>query len=102
MEDRDYLIQSGGIELIAETKTKGTIDPYIDERVRALSDALVDELVALRKKKRLTQQDVADMIGIPRANISRIERKLYTPTLGLLMKYADSLGKTLQIQMVEK
>jgi len=53
---------------------------------------LVDQLVTLRKDSGMTQQNIADMTGMARANIARIESKKYVPTLEVLMRYAACLG----------
>ena len=41
----------------------------------------MDQLVVYRKKLKLTQLDIADMTGIKRANIARIELKKNEATL---------------------
>ena len=44
-------------------------------------DKLVETIHALRKKKGLTQAQLADATGINRAMIGRIENKDYVPTV---------------------
>lgn len=92
--DQEYLIEKSKIKTIDENE----VEIYTKE----VSDALVSELVQLRKMNKITQQELADAIGIQRANVSRLERKLYTPTLGILMKYADSLGKRIHLELRDK
>ena len=86
----DYIIQTEQGEVLIETST------------HKLRDALVDELVAERKRLGYTQQDVADKINIKRANLSRLEGKKHVPTLELLIKYADCLGLKLDVSLMPK
>lgn len=74
-------------------------DVYIENYTRELSDDIVDQLIEVRKSKGMSQQDVADASGLPRANISRIERKLYTPTIAVLSKYALGMGKKIRLEI---
>ena len=91
MENMDYMIEVDGRSVLVEK--------VVEQKTRDVSDELVDRLVAMRKAAGMTQQDIADIVGLPRANISRLERKLYTPTLGILMKYAGSLGKRISLEL---
>lgn len=53
------------------------------------------KLRTLRKGKKLTQQDVADRLGLVRATVSNYEVGKRTPHLSLLKKFADFYGVTL-------
>lgn len=74
-------------------------DLVIETAALTQSSCLIDQLIALRKEKNLTQQDVADASGMCRANIARIERKKYTPTLDVLMRYANCLGYDIKLSL---
>lgn len=50
----------------------------------------------------MTQKDVADILGTKRPNITRFENGTYNPTLDFLVKVAESMGKELEIKLVEK
>lgn len=50
------------------------------------------KLRTLRKQKKLTQQDVADRIGLSRATLSNYEVGRRTPHLSLLRKFCDLYG----------
>lgn len=50
------------------------------------------QLKALRKSQRMTQQDVADKVGITRATLSNYEIDRRTPDLKTLRKLADCFG----------
>ena len=53
------------------------------------------KLRTLRKGKKLTQQDVADRLGLVRATVSNYEVGKRTPHLSLLKRFADFYGVTL-------
>lgn len=76
-------------------------DPVRRERVeqhkRAIRDAL--ELAALREARGATQQQVAQVLDVTQANISRIEHEedLYLSTLS---GYVAALGGRLELRAV--
>ena len=86
----DYYIYSDNIQLTIESRTD------------SVCTALIDQLIDVRKKKHLTQQDIADATGMKRGNIARIESKKYVPTLEVLMRYADCMGYTISINLEKK
>ena len=61
-------------------------------------DDIVDQLVAYRKKLKLTQQDIADATGMKRANIARIELKKNEAALDSLVRYARSMELDLSVE----
>ena len=56
------------------------------------NESIGKKLKTLRKSQRLTQQTVADKIGITRATISNYEIDRRTPNLRDLQKIADFFG----------
>ena len=56
--------------------------------------AIIRMLVRERKEMKITQETLAERIGIERANLSRFERGAQNPSLDFLLKYALALGKT--------
>ena len=86
----DYVYENNQETLLVETRGK------------KISDPVVEQLVALRKSKHLTQQDVADATGMKRANIARIEGKKNTPTFDVLARYAECLDVKLEMRIVPK
>ncbi|MBS9433269.1 helix-turn-helix domain-containing protein [Photorhabdus hainanensis] len=66
--------------------------------------ALLDELLAARKKAGLTQAQVAERMGTKATAITRLESGLASGTQGpsynTLKKYAAAVGKKLQIRLV--
>ena len=76
-------------------------DPRRRERVeqhkRAILDALA--LAELREARRVTQQQMAEVLDVSQANVSRIERQdnLYLSTLS---SYVAALGGRLEVTAV--
>lgn len=50
---------------------------------------------AMRKARNLSQQQLADRIGIARVNLARLEHGRHTPMVPMLLAIADALGVTL-------
>lgn len=55
-------------------------------------DKLVDTIHTLRKKKGMTQAQLAETTGINRAMIGRIENSDYIPTVDQLQILGETLG----------
>ena len=73
----------------------------IEKVSKRMSDDIVEQLVAYRKKLKMTQQDIADATGIKRANIARIETKKNEASLDSLVRYATSLGLKVNLSLEE-
>lgn len=54
-----------------------------------------------RKERGLTQQQLANVSGVDRANIARFENTNYNPTVEMLTRLAASMGKKLVISLEE-
>lgn len=88
------------MDCIWQDKDGGRI---IIEQVQARTkEDVAKQLVAARKGKHMTQQDVSDLTGIQRANISRMESGRYNPTLDVLVRIAESIGMELEVNLKEK
>lgn len=75
-------------------------DILIEKDSKRITDDIVDQLIAYRKKLKLTQQDIADATGIKRANIARLELKKNEASLDSLVRYAKSMELNLLIELV--
>ncbi len=53
---------------------------------------LIDDLIALRKAKGMTQRDLAKAADLTQPAIARLESKAATPQLDTLLKVAAALG----------
>lgn len=59
-------------------------------------------LLESRKEKNLTQEQLSKVIGIDRADISKLERGEGNPTLSTLERIAEGLDMRLRIQFVPR
>ena len=85
------------LDYIVSTETG---DILIEKDSKRISNDIVDQLVAYRKKLKLTQQDIADATGIKRANIARLELKKNEASLDSLVRYAKSMELDLSLELV--
>lgn len=64
-----------------------------NKHMKKLSTSLLATLVAAkRKEQKLTQQELADATGINRAQISRLEKEDYLPSIPQLEQLGETLG----------
>ena len=85
------------VDYIVSTETG---DILIEKDSKRITDDIVDQLVAYRKKLKLTQQDIADATGMKRANIARSELKKNEAALDSLVRYARSMELDLSVELV--
>ena len=74
----------------------------IQTNVQKESSELIQELVKERHRQKLTQQDMADITGVRTSNLARFEGGMRVPTLVMLEKYANALGKHIEIRICDK
>ena len=89
MNNVDYIVSTANGDILIEKDSK------------QITDDIVDQLIAYRKKLKLTQQDIADATGIKRANIARLELKKNEASLDSLVRYANSMKLDLLIELVK-
>lgn len=58
---------------------------------------MLDDLLELRKRKGMTQQDIAETIGVTRTAVTAFERYDSDPKLSTLVRYALAVGARLNI-----
>ena len=61
---------------------------------------IIEEIIMARKEKKLTQKDLAELIGTKQSNISRLESGNYNPSLDFLNRIALAVGKELEVRMI--
>jgi len=71
-----------------------------DEETKVLSIGL--QLANLRKRKGLTQAEVAKRIGTSTPQLSRTERRPENVNMRTLMRYAEAVGMHLDIKLVAR
>jgi putative transcriptional regulator len=55
-----------------------------------------DRLREARLAKGVTQQTLADYLGVPQSTIGRLEAEIYEPSLRMALKIAKALGTTVE------
>lgn len=76
--------------------------PALVELQKAAKDNVIEQFIAKRKERGMTQSDVSTVTGIQRPNISRLESGYYNPTLDMLVRLADSIDCNVKITFVDK
>jgi HTH-type transcriptional regulator/antitoxin HipB len=71
-----------------------------DEEIKVLSIGL--ELANQRKRKGLTQAQLAKKIGTSTPQLSRTERRPENVNMRTLMRYAEAVGMDLNIKLVAR
>ena len=61
---------------------------------------LADELLLLRKKRKMTQQELAEKAGTTQAVISRLENASVMPSMETIIKIADALGAAVDVRLI--
>lgn len=59
----------------------------------------IEQIIVARKEQNITQAELAKRVGTQKSNISRLESGNYNPSLDFLSKVAESLGKSLKVQI---
>lgn len=62
---------------------------------------LICQFIKLRKDNNLSQQKLADMSGVIREKIAKIENRLNSPQVNSLIEILEPLGYTLKIVPIE-
>ena len=73
----------------------------IQEMVLNKSTETIRILVEERHNQKMTQQDLSDITGIQPSNLARFESGGRVPTLVVLEKYANALGKHIEIKICD-
>lgn len=58
---------------------------------------LIEQIVKIRKKKKISQVDLAKKARVSQQAISRLEREKHIPKIDTLMKIVDGLGLKLTL-----
>lgn len=64
--------------------------------------SLIDAEIALRKKKKMTQEDLSNKSGIKQSALARIEGKKHSPRVNTLIKLLAPMGYTIKIVPIDK
>lgn len=58
---------------------------------------LVDDLIEIRKKENISQEELAKMTGSSQQSISRLEKQTHSPSLKLFTNIVQALGYELKL-----
>ena len=85
-----------------ELKENYLQDPEVKKEYDALEPEyqFIHDLIVCREELALSQQGLAALTGIDRADISRIENGNANPSLRTMKRIANGLGKRLEIRIV--
>lgn len=61
---------------------------------------IIKAMLSSRAEKSMTQKQLADITGIPQADISRLENGNANPSLRTLVRLADGMGMKLKLEFV--
>ena len=79
-------------------------DKILEERADLLVDArdrLLEGLVRLRKEHKLSQQTVAERMGVSQPTVAAFERYDANPTVSSIIRYAMAVNALLDIKVVD-
>lgn len=91
---KEYLTEKEAKEKRLEVYTE-----KIQEKVLSRSSETIRQLVEERHRQKMTQQEIADITGIKPSNMARFESGGRVPTLVVLEKYANALGRWIFFDM---
>ncbi len=60
---------------------------------------IVEEIRNTRKSLHMTQEELAELAGTKKSNISRLESGRYNPSLDFLIKIANCLDKRIVVEL---
>ncbi len=87
---------------LKEFRKKALSDPKVKAEYDALSAAfhVKRQMIALRKRAGLTQEQMADLLGTKKSNISRLEsiNSDISPRLVTIEEYARVLGYSIRLE----
>ena len=63
---------------------------------------IISQIIDLRKKKKITQKQLAELVNTKQPSIARLESGDYNPTVDFLKKIAEVLGADLEINFISK
>ena len=102
IDNEDYLKESKMQYLTEKEARQKRLEVYaekIQEKVLHQSSEIIQSLVEERNNQKMTQQELADITGIRSSNLARFEKGDRSPTLLMLEKYANALGKHIEIKI---
>ena len=97
MMKKNETIYDVSAELEREFGPKGSESRKLAED-KAWEEYNAQILFDARKNAGLTQQELADRIGVDKGYVSRIERGLITPSVSTIYRIAAAMGLTVELR----
>ena len=85
------------IDKLLKIYNKELKDLSIEQEELWLRAKIVLQFIYFRKQKGLSQQEVADKMGVTRQQITKFENMTNSPTIFFLVKYAHALDTKLDV-----
>lgn len=90
----EYRVKSMDLDLVSlETLSDDLVESH---------EELLERLVAMRKKHNLTQEVVAERMGVSQPTVAAFERYDANPTLSTIRRYALSVGAMIESNVVDR
>jgi len=86
-------------EYLAEQLKNPEFKRHYDEYGRQLEIAY--QILQLRKKKKMTQAELAKRIGTKQSNVARMEAGNQNFTIDILQRIASVLGRNLKVEFIK-
>ena len=64
--------------------------------------SIPSQIIDLRKKKKISQKQLAELLETKQPGIARLESGDYNPSIDFLKKIADILGAEIEIKFISK
>ena len=74
----------------------------MSKRKKEINHDLIEQLIKERKMRKLTQKELATIVGCPQPSISRIENRTISPTLETVEKICEAMGLSIYIDKLFK
>ena len=72
------------------------------EKILKERERIGNRLAILRKKRNMTQEELANLCGVNRVNIAKIEKGAYNVSIDILSKVTSALGFVIDIKVDSK
>ena len=81
------------------SKVSFVYDEHEDAEADSICYELANLLYSTRKKLKISQKELSKITGIQQSSISKIESGKYNPSILLIQRIADGLGKKVIIRL---
>lgn len=87
---------------LAKLRERLLSDPEVRAEYERLGPifAVVDEMIEARRAAGLTQTQIAARMGTSQSVVARVENARHMPTFDMIARYAEAIGRRLDIRLV--